>query len=99
MNDIVMRLFWVDEDFFTACDMQDETPWLQYAFPNFNNVVTELLWLFYRIYLNHHSIHFYILPVFHVSNFLLEVTIPTGDWAQVISPVPAKLVQFCVSRL
>lgn len=97
-NDVVMWLFWVDEDFFTAYDMQDESAWLQYAFPNFNNVVTELFWLFYRIYLNHYSIHFYILPFFLVSNILLQVTTTIGDWGQGTS-VPARLVQVYVSRL
>lgn len=47
----VMQLFWVNKDFFTASGMQDEAAWLQYAVPNFSNVVTEWLWLFYRIYL------------------------------------------------
>jgi len=28
-NDVVMQLFWVEEDFFTAYDMQDESARLQ----------------------------------------------------------------------
>lgn len=41
-NDIVMQLFWINEDFFTASVMQDEAAWMHYALPNFSNVVAEL---------------------------------------------------------
>lgn len=34
-----------------------------------------------------------------MSSILLQVITPAGDWAQGMSPAPARLVPFCVSRL
>lgn len=55
-------MFYVDEEFFTTYDVQDESAWLQHLFQNVKSFVTELLQLFCRIYLNHHSVHFYVIP-------------------------------------
>lgn len=94
-----MQLFWVNEDFFTACGMQDEATWLQYAFPNFSNVVIEWVWLFYRIYLIMTPFISIFCLFSHVSYILLELTMPTGVWAWGILHASMRLVQFCLSRL